>query len=108
LTTYIILRQIRSFCNPQSKTKFETQSWKSCGTVRVTWSKNCLSTSRLYVVHTTPEFFTALTIMVIVCRMRRRVVWQTHKILKNCYPTDEAACSTETLVAATKLHDGLH
>lgn len=57
-------------------------------------------------VHTTPEVFTALTMMVIVSRMRRRVVWQAHNFWKEpagspSYRTDEAACSTEALVAAT-------
>jgi len=107
-TTYIILRQLRSFCNPQTKTQFETHSRKSCHHTGHHTSSVCCS---LYVVHARSGVFTALTVMIIVSRMRRRVVWQAHKVWKepassNSYRTYEAACSTNTLVAATKLHGG--
>jgi len=112
-TTNIILRQKRSFCYPQTKSNLKPTAERVVAPCRWHGAKSSSVCCSLYVVYARSEEFTALTVMIVVSRMRRRVVWQAHKFWKESasstsYRTDEAACSTDILVAATKLHGGLH
>ena len=65
----MILREILSFCYPQTKTQFETHIQKCCGTVQVTRSENFFSLLQSVCGVSEIRVFTALTVMVIVSRM---------------------------------------
>jgi len=51
--------------------------------VQVTRSKNVFSLLQSVCGVSDIRVFTALTVMVIISRMRRRVVWQAHKFRRN-------------------------
>jgi hypothetical protein len=46
----------------------------------VTLNRNCSTLCSLYAVYMKHEGLTALNVMAIVSKMRRRVVWQAHNI----------------------------